>query len=79
MVRTKRQLVGEAGGEAIANTAWSVLTPGGDVIKESIGAFPRVVLAEGEYVAIARSDGKVFNREFKVEAGADRDIELIAR
>ena len=35
------KLVGETGGEAIANTAWSVLTPGGDVIKESIGAFPR--------------------------------------
>jgi hypothetical protein len=73
------KLVSEAGGEALANTAWSVLTPGGDVIKESIGAFPRVVLAEGEYVAIARSDGKVYNREFKVEAGSDREIELVAR
>ena len=45
------KLVGEKG-EALANTAWSVLTPGGDVIKESIGAFPRVILAEGEYRAI---------------------------
>jgi hypothetical protein len=25
-----------------------VLTPRGDVVKESIGAFPRVLLAEGE-------------------------------
>ena len=41
----------ERGGEARANTQWSVLTPGGDVIKESIGAFPRVILAEGEYRA----------------------------
>jgi hypothetical protein len=41
------KLVSEKGGEALANTAWSVLTPGGDVIKESIGAFPRVILAEG--------------------------------
>ncbi|MBN8919568.1 MAG: hypothetical protein J0H62_02465 [Rhizobiales bacterium] len=73
------KLVSERGGEAIANTAWSVLTPGGDVIKESIGAFPSVVLAEGEYVVIARNDGKVFNREFKVEPGVDREIELIAR
>ena len=48
------KLVGEKGGEALANTAWSVLTPGGDVIKESIGAFPTVILAEGEYVVIAR-------------------------
>jgi hypothetical protein len=73
------KLVGERGGEALANTAWSVLTPGGDVIKESIGAFPTVVLAEGDYVAIARHEGKVFNREFKVEPGFDREIELLTR
>ncbi|MCC7348600.1 MAG: hypothetical protein IT538_14505 [Variibacter sp.] len=73
------KLVSEKGGEALANTAWSVLTPGGDVIKESIGAFPRVVLSEGGYVALARNEGKVYNREFKVETGVDREIELIAR
>jgi hypothetical protein len=73
------KLVSEKGGEAIANTAWSVLTPGGDVIKESIGAFPRVILAEGEYRAIARNEGKVFEREFKVVAGVDGDVEVLAR
>ncbi len=73
------KLVSEKGGEALANTAWSVLTPGGDVIKESIGAFPRVVLEEGDYVAIARNEGKVYNRDFKVESGFDREIEVLAR
>ena len=73
------KLVAERGGEALANTAWSVLTPGGDVIKESIGAFPRVILAEGEYRAIARNEGKVFEREFKVVAGVDGDVEVTAR
>jgi hypothetical protein len=73
------KLVSEKGGEALANTAWSVLTPGGDVIKESIGAFPRVILAEGEYRAIARNEGKVFEREFKVVAGVDGDVEVLAR
>lgn len=73
------KLVGDKGGEALANTAWSVLTPGGDVIKESIGAFPRVILAEGEYRAIARNEGKVFEREFKVVTGVDGDIEVKAR
>jgi hypothetical protein len=73
------KLVSEKGGEALANTAWSVLTPGGDVIKESIGAFPRVVLEEGDYVAIARSEGRVYNRDFKVEPGFDREIEVLAR
>ena len=56
------KLVSDKGGEALANTAWSVITPGGDVIKELIGAFPRVVLAEGEYRAIAKNEGKVYER-----------------
>lgn len=77
--RITLKLVGEKGGEALANTAWSVLTPSGDVIKESIGAFPIVVLAEGDYVAIARNEGKVYNQEFKVESGVDREIEIVAR
>ena len=73
------KLVSEKGGEALANTAWSVLTPGGDVIKESIGAFPRVILAEGEYRAIARNEGKVFEREFKVVTGVDGDVEVLSQ
>jgi hypothetical protein len=73
------KLVNEPRGEALANTAWSVLTPGGDVIKESIGAFPRVILAEGEYRAIARNEGKVYEREFKVVTGVDGDVEVLAR
>jgi len=73
------KLVTEKGGEALANTAWSVLTPGGDVIKESIGAFPRVILAEGEYRAIARNEGKVYEREFKVVTGVDGDVEVLAQ
>jgi hypothetical protein len=73
------KLVSEKGGEALANTAWSVLTPGGDVIKESIGAFPRVVLSEGEYRAIAKNEGKVYERGFNVVNGVDGEVEVVAR
>ncbi len=73
------KLVGDKGGEALANTAWSVITPGGDIIKESIGAFPRVVLSEGEYRAIAKNEGKVFERPFNVVNGVDGEVEVIAR
>jgi hypothetical protein len=73
------KLVSERGGEALANTNWSVLTPGGDVIKESIGAFPKVILAEGDYRAIARNEGKTYEREFKVITGVDGEIEVLAR
>jgi hypothetical protein len=73
------KLVSDRGGEALANTAWSVITPGGDVIKESIGAFPRVVLSEGEYRAIAKNEGKVFERPFNVVNGVDGEVEVVAR
>jgi hypothetical protein len=73
------KLVNEAGGEALANTQWTVLTPGGDVIKESIGAFPRVVLAEGDYRLVARNEGKTFQRDFKVITGVDGEVEVLAR
>jgi hypothetical protein len=73
------KLVTDKGGEALANTAWSVITPGGDVIKESIGAFPKVVLSEGEYRAIAKNEGKVYERPFNVVNGVDGEIEVIAR
>ncbi len=73
------KLVNEAGGEALANTAFTILTPGGDVIRELIGAFPSLVLAEGEYVAIARHDAKTFQTTFKVSSTLDRDVEVLAK
>jgi hypothetical protein len=73
------KLVNERGGEALANTQWSVLTPGGDVVKEAVGAFPKVILAEGEYSVVARNEDKTFNGKFKVEPGFDREIEVMAR
>jgi hypothetical protein len=73
------KLVVERGGEALANTQWSVLTPGGDVIKESIGAFPRVILAEGEYLAIARNENQTYRQSFKVITGVDGEVEILAR
>lgn len=73
------KLIGDKGGEALANTSWTVITPAGDIVKESTGAFPRVVLAEGEYRAIARNEGKVYERGFKVVNGVDGEIEVVAQ
>lgn len=71
------RLVNSPGGEAIANTQWSVVTPGGDSIRESIGAFPSVVLAEGEYIAVARHSDRTCQQPFKVKSGNDREIEVL--
>ena len=73
------KLVNSPGGEALANTAFTILTPGGDVIREMIGAFPSATLAEGEYVAIARHDSKAYQTTFKVESGVDKDVEFLAK
>ena len=75
----RRCMIAAPGTEAFAGTSFTVLTPGGDTIREAIGAFPQVTLAEGEYQLIARHDGKVYTQDFKVESGLDRDIEAIAK
>ena len=71
------KLVSEKGGEAIADTAWSVLTSGGDVVYESVGAFPSLVLAEGQYSAVARNKEQTFSRDFEVVAGRNSDVEVL--
>jgi hypothetical protein len=73
------KLVGKRGGEALANTDWAVLSPAGDVITQSKGAFPRVILAEGEYKIIARNDNKVYQQDLTVIPGVDGEIEVLAR
>jgi hypothetical protein len=71
------KLVAEPGGEAIADTAWSILTGSGDVVSESVGAFPTLVLAEGSYSAVARNKNKIYQREFTVKAGQNTDVEVL--
>ncbi|MEW6769258.1 MAG: hypothetical protein AB1342_14610 [Pseudomonadota bacterium] len=73
------KLVGSKGGEALANTAWSVITPAGDIIKEYNGAFPRVILSEGEYRVIAKNEGKVYESPFNVTNGVDREVEVLTK
>ncbi|MGA0562371.1 hypothetical protein ACO2RV_07980 [Ancylobacter sp. VNQ12] len=71
------RLVATAGGDALPETQWSVLSPGGDAIKESINAQPTFVLAEGEYTAVARQGGKNYTKDFTVEAGKDSPVEVL--
>lgn len=71
------KLVKSRGAEAQPDTQWTIITPGGDTIKESIGAFPVFVLSEGDYTAIGRHDGRNYSRDFKVEAGKDQELEVM--
>lgn len=71
------KLVSEPGGEAIADTAWSVLAGSGDIVAESVSAFPVMVLAEGEYTAVARNKDKIYQKDFAVDAGRNEDVEIL--
>ena len=71
------KLVGAPGGEAIADTRWSILTPGGDEVAEGVGAFPSFVLAAGGYTVIAKHDDTVYQRDFEVESGRDGEVEVV--
>jgi len=76
--RMSFRLVKSAGGDAIADTAWSVITDNGEVITESSSAFPVFVLSEGNYTAIAKNNEKIYSRDFEVLSGIDQDLEVLA-
>jgi hypothetical protein len=73
------KLVADAGGEAMADTAWSILTAAGDIVGESVSAFPTLILAEGKYSAVARNKDRIFQRDFTVVAGRNTDVEVLMK
>ncbi len=71
------KLVSETGGEAIADIDWTVKTADGQTVFTNIGAFPSTVLAEGDYLVLAKRGEQVYNREFQVQSGPAREIEVL--
>ena len=71
------KLVTETGGEAIADVEWTVKTADGQTIFTNIGAFPATVLAEGDYLVLAKRGETVYNREFEVQPGQSSEIEVL--
>lgn len=72
------KLVRETGGEAIADTSWSLLNESGDPIQETVGAFASMVLAEGDYTIIAKNRDRIYQKDFAVVAGQNQEIEVLA-
>lgn len=75
--QTSFKLVSEAGGEAIADVDWTVKTATGETIFSDTGAFPSTVLQEGDYLVLAKRGDAVFNREFQVQPGQAREVEVL--
>jgi len=71
------KLVRESGGEAIADTAWSILTESGEIVRETVGAYASMVLSEGEYTVVAKNRDRIYQKDFTVIPGRNRDVELL--
>jgi hypothetical protein len=72
------KLVREHGGEAMADTSWSVLTDAGETIFDNVGAYASLVLAEGDYIIVAKNRGRIYRRAYTVEAGHNAEVEVLA-
>ena len=71
------KLVQRSGGEAVADTRWTIYNASGDVIKESAGAFPTHILAAGDYRVAAQHGERQFAGAFTVAAGDAKLIEVL--
>lgn len=73
------KLVRSEGGEALADTAWTVYGDDGKPIFNRVGAHANITLAAGEYAVVARHRDTEFSRSFVVQSGADKDVVVLAR
>jgi hypothetical protein len=71
------KLVSEAGGEAIADVDWTVKGQDGTTVFTNTGTFPSTVLEEGDYTVLAQRGSQVFNRDFQVQPGQPKEIEVL--
>jgi hypothetical protein len=71
------KLVSRAGGDALADTQWTLANAQGATVKESVGALPTHILAPGTYTVSARNGGEVYQRVFMVQAGQTAQVEVV--
>jgi hypothetical protein len=77
--RVTFKLVAQSGGDAIADTQWTIANTQGETVKESMGALPTHIFAPGTYVVSARNGGDVFQRRFALQAGDVVQVEVVRR
>jgi hypothetical protein len=71
------KLVQRSGGEAAADTRWTIYNSAGEVIKESAGAFPTHILAAGDYRVAAQHGDRQYAGAFSVSAGDSKPVEVL--
>jgi hypothetical protein len=71
------KLVQRVGGDALTDTQWSITTPQGEPVKDSVGALPTHTLIPGPYIVTVKQGGKAYRREFKVLHGGLTQVEVM--
>jgi hypothetical protein len=71
------KLVQRSGGEAVADTRWTIYNAAGDVIRESAGAFPTHILAAGDYRVAAQHGERQYAGAFTLAAGDSKLVEVL--
>lgn len=73
------KLLRDVGGEALADTSWNIVNTNGDIVFESVSAYASLVLASGDYIAVAKNKDRLYQREFTVESGKNEDVDVFAK
>lgn len=77
--RVTFKLVTRVGGEALPDTQWTVQTPDGQPVMQSVGALPTHILAPGTYSVTAKSSSGVFKRDFTLANGEVAQVEVLMK
>lgn len=75
--RVTFKLVTRVGGEALPDAQWTVQTPDGQVVVQSVGALPTHILAPGQYFVTAKSSSGVYKRDFTLADGQVAQVEVL--
>jgi hypothetical protein len=75
--RVTFKLVNRAGGEALPDTQWTVQTPEGQLVMQSVGALPTHILAPGTYSVTAKSSTGAYKRDFTLANGEVAQVEVL--
>lgn len=75
--RVTFKLVTRVGGEALPDTQWTVQTPDGQVVAQSVGALPTQILAPGTYSVTAKSNTGAYKRDFTLANGEVVQVEVL--
>lgn len=73
------KLVRRQGGEALADTRWTVYSDDGRAIFERVGAHANLTLAAGRYAVVAKHRNDEFSQSFVVESGEDEEVIVMAQ